>query len=354
MRIACCLIVAAGCTTIDDGFALEIEARHAPIVVVKDGDGPWERVATTDDGRAFTQIEGAFYGVGALCNDQTSQLATFIFDTQPRTVFLPCPVTTTASALHVRGTTAPMAEVWVGDRSTRADASGAFDVPLWDGGLHDIVAILPTAPPKIVAQRAIVITGDTRVDLPADAAVEMTALYPTVTGAERDAIEVSSDINTGTDWISLGSDPTTVYLPPRDFLVATDRPAIAARAHGCTRQHPLSAANEPIELPAPITHTFERSQVTWTADPTVAWDSSLVDIDSYANGRYMAYASASWREANATSSIPIVDLAALPGWTSDLPRLVAEEPAHVSFSVSRGVYDGDFTSCGAYAQLERW
>ncbi|MFN0246228.1 MAG: hypothetical protein ACKV2T_04925 [Kofleriaceae bacterium] len=353
MRIAWCLLAAAGCTTIEDGFALEIDALEAPVVVVKDGDGPWERVATTTDGRAFVQIYRDFYGVGALCSDEILPIANFIFDTQPRTVFLPCPVTPTTTAVHVRGTTAPMAEVWVGSLSTRADESGAYDLALWDTGLHDIVAIVPSAPPKIVAQRGVVIAGNTRVDLPATGAVEMTVLYPMVTGAERDAIAVSSDLNTSTDWVSFGSDPTTVYLPPPDFLVPTDRPAIAAHGNGCTRQHPLSAANEPIELPAPITYTLDRAQVTWSADPAVAWESSLVDIDS-TNGRYMAYASASWREANATSSIPIVDLAALPGWTSDLPRLAADERALVGFSVSRGAFDGDLTSCRASAQLERW
>jgi hypothetical protein len=354
MRTACWLIAAAGCTTIDDGFALEIEARGAQIVVVQDGSGAWERLQTTPDGIAYRQILEGHYGVGALCSEATWKSASFVFDTQPRTVFLQCPISTSAAALHVSGTTEPMAEVWVDGRSTRANATGEFELSVDTSGLHDVVAILASMPPRIVARRAVAITGDTRVNLSGASSVEMTALYPTVTGANRDAIQLSSDLNTSTDWISLGSSSSAVYVPPASFLELTDRPAIAASAHGCTRQHPLAAANEPIVLPAPLAYTLDRSRLDWIADPSVAWDSAIVDIHSSEGGRYMAFASASYREATEAHAIPIVDLAALPGWTTDLPRLVADEPAWFGFSLSQGAFDGDLTYCGATVQFDRW
>ena len=352
MRIAW-LVIAAGCTNVDDGFGLEIEARGAAVVVVQDGDGAWERLATTPDGIAYTQIEGASYAVGALCDDTTWRLATFQFDTQPRTAFLPCPVVTTGPGLHVRGTTAPSAQVWIDGHSTRADAAGAFDLALYAPGLHDVVAILPTTPPRIVAQRAIAVLGDTKVDLAADAALEMTALYPTIVGADRSEVELGSDLTTSTDWLSLGTHPSVVFVPPASFLDPTDRPTIAAFANGCTRQHPLSAANEPLVLPAPLVYSLDRTHIAWTADPSVAWDGAIVQIES-SGGRYSAFASASWREVNGMAAVPIVDLAALPGWSGTLPSLVPDQPALVSFSISRGAVDQDFTSCSASVRLERW
>jgi hypothetical protein len=191
------------------------------------------------------------------------------------------------------------------------------------------------------------------VDLPASDAVEMTAIYPQIIG-KTNALELSSDLNTGTDWISLGSGSSAVYVPPTTFLLPTDRAAIAARADGCTRQRPLSAANEPFELPAHLEYTIDRTQITWTADPTIAWDSALLDIHGYTGGEYRAYASASWREVTQTSSIPIVDLAALPGWTDALARIEPDKPASFNFYMSRGNYDGDLTSCGANEDIDRW
>ncbi len=354
MRIVCCLIVASGCTTIDDGFALEIEARDASVVVVKDGDGPWERIATTQDGRAYVQIHDSYYGVGALCSDETWKSATFSFDTQPRSVFLPCPTTIANSqAFHVRGITEPMSTVWLDGRSVRADAMGRFDLQLFEPGLHDVMAILPTMPPKIVAHRAIVISSDTTVDLPATNALEMIGIFPTVLG-KPDEIELSSDLNTGTDWISFGSSDSTVYVPPAEFLLPTDRPAVAARAGGCTRQHTLATANEPFELPRPLEYTLDRAQLQWTADPEIPWDGAMLYVDSAAGGRYSAYASAIWRETTGASAIPIVDLAGLPGWNASLPQLLTDKPASFGLYVSRGAYDRDLTSCGANEQIARW
>jgi hypothetical protein len=360
MRIAWCLILAAGCTTIDDGFVVEVDARDAAVVVVKDGDGPWQRLATTPDGHAFVQIHEATYGVGALCGDATWKSSSFIFDTQPQSVFLSCPITISSSAfLHVTGTTAPLATVWLDGRSVRADETGTFDLQLFQPGLHDLFAIVPATPPTIIARRAIAISSDTVVDLAPTDAVEMSELFPTVLGAPAD-VELSSDLNTATDWISLGSSATTVFVPPPSFLLESDRPAIAARSGGtqppsssCVRQHPLSAANTPFELPAPIRYTLDRTQFAWTADPAVAWDNARVDIETHPGGRYSAFASASWRAA-AGSKIPIVDLAALPGWTDDLASLRPYEPASASFSLSRGAYDGDLTSCSVSAEIDHW
>ncbi len=356
MKIAWCLLAATGCATIDDGFSLQIEARDAPVVVFRDGDGPWQELATTPDGTAYVQVHEPLYGVGALCGNAISTSAPFIFDTQPGTVFLSCPVTTAiTTTLHVRGTTEPMAMVWIDGDSQRADAAGAFDLTLYEQGLHDVVAILPSTPPRIVAKRAIAFSGDTLVDLPATGATEMTALYPMVVGADPATLELSSDLNTPTDWISLGSSPNAVYVPPSTFLAPTDRPAIAARDHGCVRQHALSEANEPLVMPAPLEYSLDRTQLAWTADASVAWDSAILEVESFDSetSRYSAYASASYR-ALAGDAIPIVALDALPGWTPGLARLSPDKPARFSFAVSRGSYDGDHTSCGANAQLDRW
>lgn len=356
MRTAWFLIAATGCATIDDGYALEIHARDAPVVVVKDGDGPWERIATSAEGLAFVQVHDTSYGVGALCGGDSIKTAQFLFDTQPRTVFLPCPsVIANPVPLHVQGTTEPMATVWVDGRSVVADETGAFDAQLFEPGLHDVVAILPTKPPKIVAHRAIAFTGDTRVDLPASGAMEMTAVYPRVTGASGD-IEVSSDLSTDTDWISFGSDASTVYVPPSTFLLPTDSPTVAVRSGDCTRQHPLSAASEPFELPGPFDVTLDRTQIAWTADPEIPWSSAQGTIFSWGveGSDYHAAVSASWREVTGSSSIPIVDLRSLPGWTDRLPAIEPDKPATMVFYLSRGARDGDFTSCSARQEVERW
>lgn len=354
MRTALCLLAASACTTIDDGYVLEIRASDAPLVVVKDGDGPWQRYSTTPDGTAFVQIYESSYGVGVLCEDDLLKQASFLFDTQPRTVFFGCsqstPITET---FHVRGVTEPMATVWLDSNSVRADATGRFDLTLFQQGLHDLVAILPTMPPKIVAQRGLLISGDTIVDLPATSAVEMTAVYPRVVATTE--VEVSSDLNTGTDWVSFGSHGSTAYVPPSSFLLPTDRPAIAASAGGCTRQRPLAEANEPFDIPAPLDISVDRSQIGWSADPAIAWDSALLDITSLAGDtHYRAFSSASWREITQSTTIPIVDLQALPGWSAALPRLAPDLATSLYFSVSRGEFDGDLTSCGANEEFDHW
>lgn len=360
MRIAWCLLAVAGCTTVDDGLVVEVDARDAPVVVLQDGDGPWERVETTADGHASVQIHAATYGLGALCGDAAWKTSTFIFDSRPQNIFLACPRTSAHStALRVTGSTEPLATVWLGGESVRADDNGHFDLPLFEPGLHDVFAILPTTPPKIVARRAIAISGDTTVDLPAGDAVELEALFPTVLG-DATGIQLSSDLDTATDWLSLGQGSSMVFVPPPSVLVATDRPAIAAStgntqppSSSCTRQHPLSAANTPFELPAPLAYTIDRTRLAWTADPAIAWDSASIELSS-ATGAYTAFASASWRELGGTSSIPIVDLASLPGWTDDLARIEPDEPATAAFALSRGVYDGDYTSCTVFSQIDRW
>lgn len=350
------LLVVAGCVASSDDTVLQIEAREARVVVVQDGDGPWQQVALTSDGTAAVEIGADRYGVGALCTDQGAGAgATFLFDTLPRSVVLTCPqgVATMPAPVHVRGSTAPGATVWIAGRSAQADATGAFDVAVSASGQHDVIALVPTTPPAIVARRALVLAGDTVVDLPAADAVELTALYPML--ARTDAgVAFAATLHTATDRVPLPVERATVFVPPPSFLVPADRTTVAARGRGCAQQRSLAAAGEPFALPAPLVFAVDRSQVAWTADPAIAWDAALVEIDGGLGGTYSAYASASWRATTVASAIPIVDLAALPGWSRGLPSLVPEQPASLRLTISTGSPDGDLVECTAGAELARW
>jgi len=345
MRIVWTVVVVGACG--GGSGQVEVHAPGVALVVAQDGNGAWQQLTLDASDTATFDATAGFYGVGVLCAAVTDNFtrAGLSFETVERHVELSCG--TTVDFARVTGTTAPGAEVWIDSFSVIAGASGSYATDVISGA-HDVFALLHGAPSKILVRRGVDLSADSTLDLPvATEGVAMETATPVVTGADPASVQLYSDDNTATgDYIEFasGSGPG-VEIPPASLLGAGDHATVGATAHDCTRQAPL-APSPALAIPTALTATVDHSAARWTADTTVAWDEARIDLSVGTLTRILAFATSDWLAASGSGdSWPMVDLETLPGWTPGLAHIPAGSQVQFDVGLSRGAYDGDFTTC---------
>jgi hypothetical protein len=346
---------------------LRIRADGAALVVGQDGAGAWQQLTVDGEGFAHLTVTSGFYGVISFCpgGDASGTFATSFEDV---TLFCRSP----SSVVEITGTTTAGVEVYSGYGSIAvADEVGTYALPV-DAGVHDVFAVLPGAPSRVLVRRGVDASADVVLDLPVDLeGLDMQTMTPLVTGDLADETVVYSDLNTasGRDYVSFGGGPTSVPVPPQSMLVDGDHPAIGVSTRsafvpadpwqyqGCTTQLPLSTVAPTLQLPQRFSATVDATHVMWAADPAVDWESSSILIMSLAEaGTSVRYVSSpSWHHIAVAGEprVPLPDLAAMPGWTAGLTSFAAGSEVRWDVSTYRGVYYGAYLTCGA-ADLLVW
>jgi hypothetical protein len=347
-----------GDDTGDDAVEIVITTEDSVLLAGQDGDGAWQALTVDENGEARMQVTSDRFGVTSLCavtfqslSLQRSLTHFLTPDEATDGVRLPCG-TVSVDAVLVSGTTSPGASVWIASRQADVEETGAYSLFV-SPGTYDVFAVLPGDPGQVLVTREVVIDDDLTLDLPvATEGVDLLRVTPNVITA-TDAYEVYADLNTVRDeYVSFGYGGISVGVPPQSILLPSDRPAIGAFAGQCTRQVPLPGGTPELQIPSQTTATIDGVRVEWTADPTIDWEGVTLHLSAVGPMSAGVSATAAYLDAaGGASSFRLVDPETLPGWDAGMPRFVGGDELRWSLSVWRGVYDADYTTCGASGQL---
>jgi len=336
-----------------DPLELTIDATDTALVVAQDGDGPWQQLTPDANGVARLEVTAGWYGVVGVCagDPPLTPRAHVVFDTDVADPDVSCGAVVTTSIVHVTGTTDPGADIWIDLSNASVDATGAYEATVRPG-THDVFAVLPGAPARLLVRRDVDLSADATLDLPVSTdGVDMATMSPTVTGAAASDVTVYADLNNARDeWVPLGQDPTTVPVAPASVLYPGDHPSIGASAAGCSTQKPLGAQPPALALPTPFTATFDAAQVTWQADPAIAWEGvGLSRFTSDAPAASVDYfVSPGWLAATgAGDQLAFLDLTSLPGWHAGLAAISPTQQVRQNIWTYRGIFNGDYNICSA-------
>jgi hypothetical protein len=330
----------AGCN-----HTITVSAEAASLVAAQDGDGAWIKLSKDGDRDVSFDVSGDSYGFAYVCPGDGGELGPWarvrlatLADAEPVTDCLPPRTVSLVIATGVPG-----ASVYAGGSAIAAGPSGYAQLQVLPGQ-HDILVLADEAAgARATIVRDVEVSATRTYDLSAGARwtpvahVAWPSAPPPPAGAVRLVLRTCSGTTFALQGTSYAFD-----LAGSGLLAGCDHAAYGFLDGIGPRQRyvevPPAAGAAVSAWPAASEVAIDAHTLSWSGDwdevSLSTWEPWPIEQQTTA-ARFVA--------AGDRSAVPIVDVAALPGWHPGMPGLAAGATTSWNARVSRGT---------AFASLE--